>query len=291
MVFESEVLSSAPVGWKVVGRTKSVDADPMNGKPSKDWVSAEVKEARIKEGNCRECGTPLPVKSGRGRKPTMCKECAAKGNRTRLQVQRAKLNSTRRKVGSVPERVNAFANHVIWWNRGVRNDERLTWMDRDFSEVGSMARPVMGSFTSEWNELGADPMDWDSSWSKLATGPESEWSNDGFKGWVNEAAANQLRMPVINRKEASQGVRLGSDCREFISESEAMPSGVEPERVGPQVCDECGEGLTILPARGRDVQAKVGAKVLACPKCGLVHGTHGIVSHAPKSNQDWSGAV
>lgn len=253
-MFERELLNDVPMGWKSHGKVNSVDADPMNGIPN---CKPRIEP---RDGFCIDCGKELPIKSGRGRKPVRCKDCASKSNSTRKSVQRQRLASTRHQVGSVPVRLVAFANYVKWFNRGLPKDQRIVWHDTDFGNVKSNVLPALG-FTSEWY---------------------------GVRNFM-EHPEDHFWRPVFNRKLIESRF-LGSDCREFISESEAMPKGTKPESVGQQVCDECGAPLSIELPSGRRVGAKIGTKVLACTKCGLVHAQGGVVSHASKGNPDWNGS-
>lgn len=285
MSFERELMNDLPPWWRRTGR-KSTEADPTNHVPREGWVSPEVREARAKPGNCCDCGDELPPRSGRGRPAIRCKPCQSKGNSERKAVSRGKAWSTRGTVGTIPWRSRAFVKSCIFINRRVPKWNRLLWLDHDFEGASLKAMPGFGKefpnlngFTSEWDDC-QDPDDF------------HPIHGNGCEGLF-------FRRPVINHESAvNLGTRRafgphaeGSPARadhvlQFMTESEALPKGVEPERVGAQVCDECGEGLVILPARGRDVQAKVGAKVLACPKCGLIPIHASVVSIKESSEPD-----
>jgi hypothetical protein len=268
-MYERELLNDLPAYWKRNGRS---GIDPMDGKPSRDYVSPAVREARTIEGNCKYCGNPLPVKSGRGRKPIMCKECHAKDGRRRVTAQRAKLASTRGTVGSVPLRSKLFANYVIYFNHGIPAKERLTWMDHDYSNAKAMTRPAVSSFTSEWYGV-RDLMD------------SSPVYGNG------NAKEDYFWRPVIDRKSVGQ-VRRGNDCYEFITESEALPKGAKPESAFQSHCEECGTQLKEVLARGRESGGKIGARSIACPKCGLVPKVTPCTSLESRgASRDWAGSA
>lgn len=295
-MYERELLSDLPPWWRSFGGSN----DPEDGKPRDDYVTPEVREARTKDGNCKHCGKPLPVKSGRGRKPIICSKCRTKDDSIRKQVSRQRNWSTRGKVGSVPTRNRSFVKYCLFINRNVPVKDRIYWMSTDYEGIRVTYQQARSAFTSEWYGPGYDRDDWERGWSTNV----DPWT-PGFKDWTNEAKDDYYLRPVVSKRGlASREARRAfgkyaegnPSCNpehvlNLFTESEALPKGTKPESTFQSHCEECGTQLKEVLARGRDVGGKIGARTIACPKCGLVPDVTPCKSIQSKgASYDWDGS-
>ena len=253
--YSSELLQDVPPGWIHRGRKSGID--PLDGK------AHPARKVHYPEGQCQACGNDLVIKSGRGRKPKYCPDCAPKVADAGRRDSRNRARNLRNQVGVVPFRKLPFAQYVRYFNYGVPGAQRIFWQDSDFSEASIHVSEAKG-FTSEW--------------------------------YFAEQGTGYFRPVIARASHAWNSVKArkqGSDCLHFIHEdSEALPKGKEPERVGLTHCDECGGELELIQASGRNVGAKIGSKVVACKSCGLVAIGAGVRSYPDSgASNDYHGVA